>query len=155
MNWPAIGLTLRNTTTTVTNYGIWRSTRPYFDPDAANCNCTKVAETTNLNWNDNGSVGPITPIGDVNNNYFYVVRAQNERGLVAQFQPDGRIRLCPSARAVAAWTRSQPARLVLAGECRDVTVRPQIPGRFGHAAGRSGVQFENCDGRTIDIPVAW
>ena len=64
----------------MTQYGIWRSTQPYFDPDAANCNCTKVAETADLNWTDDGSVGPITPIGDVNNNYFYVVRAQNSAG---------------------------------------------------------------------------
>ena len=28
--------------TTVTPYGIWRSTQPYFDPDAMNCNCAKI-----------------------------------------------------------------------------------------------------------------
>ena len=80
LSWDTVSKDIFGANPTVTNYGIWRSTRPYFDPDAANCNCTKVAETTNLNWNDDGSVGPIIPIGDVNNNYFYVVRAQNSAG---------------------------------------------------------------------------
>ena len=64
-------------TTTVTAYGIWRSTQPYFDPDATNCNCTKIDETAALSCP--GRLA-ITPIGDVNNNYFYLVRAQNSAG---------------------------------------------------------------------------
>jgi hypothetical protein len=77
LSWPAVTKDIRNTTITVTTYGIWRSTQPYFDPAATNCNCTKVTETASLNWIDNA---PITSIGDADLNYFYVVRAQDSAG---------------------------------------------------------------------------
>ncbi len=80
LSWPAVTKDTLGADTTVTKYDIWRGTRPYFDPTVANCNCTRLAETTSLNWVDDGSNGPIAPIGDVANNYFYVVRAQNSSG---------------------------------------------------------------------------
>lgn len=80
LSWGAVTQNLLGENTSVTSYSIWRSTRPDFDPDAANCNCVKVAEITGASWTDDGSIGPIVPIGDVRNNYFYVVRAKNSAG---------------------------------------------------------------------------
>ena len=48
-----------------------------------------VAQTTVLFWIDDGFVGNITPIGDVANNYFYVVRAQNSVGWSAASRRTG------------------------------------------------------------------
>ena len=64
LSWPAV-------TAMVPPYDIWRSTQPFFDPDATDCNCTKIGQTRGLSFVDNGS------IGDVAHNYFYMVRAQN------------------------------------------------------------------------------
>ena len=74
MSWLPVTLNMSRAATTVTQYGIWRSTQPYFDPDAMNCNCAKIGETVGLSFPDSG------PIGDVANNYFYVVRAENSAG---------------------------------------------------------------------------
>ena len=89
LSWPAVTKDIRNTTITVTTYDIWRSTQPYFDPMAADCNCDMVAVTTDLYWVDDGAVGPIKPIGDVDNNYFYVVRAQDSAGWSAALNRTG------------------------------------------------------------------
>ena len=76
LSWPAVTTTQRGAATTVTTYGIWRSTQPYFDPDATNCNCTPVTQTTNLSYSDTA----VATVGDVNTNTFYVVRAKNSVG---------------------------------------------------------------------------
>ncbi len=80
LSWPAVTYNISNEPTTITGYGIWRSTTPYFNPADAVSSSTQVTTTLSLSWTDDGSVGSITPIGDVDNNYFYVVRAKNGSG---------------------------------------------------------------------------
>ncbi len=80
LSWPAVTRDIYQQPTTVSSYLVWRSTAPYFDPNRPNCNCRRVASTAALTWTDTGAVGGITPIGDVGNNYFYVVQAANSAG---------------------------------------------------------------------------
>ncbi len=80
LSWSAVTQDVFGQPTAVTSYLIWRSTTPYFDPNRPNCNCRRVATTSALTWTDTGAIGPITPIGDTANNYFYVVQAANSAG---------------------------------------------------------------------------
>ena len=75
LSWLAVTKDTLGANTTVTKYDICRSTQPYFDPTVANSNCTEIDATADLIFVDNAA-----PIGDVTNNYFYVVRAQNSAG---------------------------------------------------------------------------
>jgi hypothetical protein len=64
----------------VTQYQVWRSTQPYFTPgDALSVNIGSKTSpfTTTVTYIDNGA------IGDVNNNYYYMVKAVNSFGLVS------------------------------------------------------------------------
>lgn len=80
LSWPAVTHDIFDNPTTVTSYNIWRDNSAYFDPNQPNCDCALVGSITGLTWTDTGSLGPITPIGDVSHNYFYVVHAANSAG---------------------------------------------------------------------------
>lgn len=80
LSWPPVQQDIFDQTTTINYYIAWRGTSPYFDPNRPNCDCRRVATTTALTWTDTGTVGGITPIGDVATNYFYVLQAANDAG---------------------------------------------------------------------------
>jgi hypothetical protein len=64
----------------VTQYQVWRSTQPYFTPgDALSVKIGSKTSpfTTTVTYIDNGA------IGDVDNNFYYVVKAVNSFGLVS------------------------------------------------------------------------
>ena len=135
LSWPAVTQNVLGADTTVTAYGIWRSTQPYFDPDAINCNCTKVAEIPSLNWVDDGSVGPIIPIGDISQQLLLCGAGAEQRGWSSNSNRTGEFDFALGQDS--SFLRA-PARLVLTGAqgCHRST---QIAGRCGHVAGRSGV----------------
>ncbi len=67
-----------NSDALVDHYEVWRSTSPYFQPgDAGSSKLSEVsASVGSLVYTDTGA------LGDVNNNYFYIVRAFNDFGLL-------------------------------------------------------------------------
>ena len=70
-------LSWNNTDSLVDHYEIWRSTDPYFTPQGNTPYATVTAAVGTNNYTDIGA------LGDVNNNYFYVVRAFNDFGLLS------------------------------------------------------------------------
>ncbi len=70
-------LTWNNTDSLVDHYEIWRSTDPYFNPQGTTPYATVTAGVGTNTYTDVGA------LGDVNNNYFYVVRAFNDFGLLS------------------------------------------------------------------------
>ncbi len=71
-------LSWTNNDSFVDHYEVWRSTDPYFNPGDPGTIKVDVAATMGvMSYTDIGA------LGDVNNNYFYVVRAFNDFGLLA------------------------------------------------------------------------
>lgn len=71
-------LSWQNTDSFVDHYEVWRSIDPYFEPGDAGS--TKVDVPASLGTMSYSYVGGV---GDVNTNYYYVVRAFNDFGLLA------------------------------------------------------------------------
>jgi hypothetical protein len=70
-------LTWNNGDALVERFEVWRSTDPYFTPQGTTPYATVTADVGTNTYTDVGA------LGDVNNNYFYVVRAFNDFGLLS------------------------------------------------------------------------
>jgi hypothetical protein len=71
-------LSWTNSDSLVDHYEVWRSTNPYFNPGDVGSTRVDVAATVGaMSYTDAGA------LGDVNTNYYYVVRAFNDFGLLA------------------------------------------------------------------------
>ncbi len=71
-------LSWTNNDSFVDHYEVWRSTSPYFNPGDAGSVKVDVSATMGA-----VSYTHVGALGDVNTNYYYVVRAFNDFGLLA------------------------------------------------------------------------
>ncbi len=71
-------------------YQVWRGASPYFDPDVegegvqvgtVDAKVAGYAPADPAGFNDDGAVGIVQVVGDADNNYFWVVRGANWRGV--------------------------------------------------------------------------
>lgn len=69
-------------------YEIWRGASPYFDPEDAgiqvgtvDAQAAGVSAGDEVHFDDDGAVGPVQVVGNVDNNYYWVVRGANWRGV--------------------------------------------------------------------------
>ncbi|MCP4166309.1 MAG: hypothetical protein GY759_10495 [Chloroflexi bacterium] len=79
LTWQQPGYDIHGNETVIGHYEVWRATTPYFFIGESDCHCTLIVETEQPGFIDQGEDGA-TVIGDIDQNYFYAVRAVNATG---------------------------------------------------------------------------